>query len=166
MRRQVGSPPRGIPACRRSPLRPLPLGLDSAAEGAILLSLRTPPAGYFPGWARALGRPTSWPRLALGKETHPSERQEQGPQSLALKAMREAVREFLDKVAHGSEKEATEAFHKVSRVVDRTTAKGVIHKNQAARRKSRMSKRPPRRPSTPPAGRPRPPRRSERAGLA
>ena len=58
-----------------------------------------------------------------------------------LKTMREAVREFLDKIAHGSEKEATEAFQKVSRVVDRTTAKGVIHKNQAARRKSRMSKR-------------------------
>ncbi len=58
-----------------------------------------------------------------------------------MKGMREAVREFLDKVAHGTEKEATDAFRKVARVVDRTTAKGVIHKNQGARRKSRMSKR-------------------------
>jgi small subunit ribosomal protein S20 len=58
-----------------------------------------------------------------------------------LKTMREAVREFFDKIAHGTEQEATAAFQKVSKVVDKTTAKGVIHKNQAARRKSRMSKR-------------------------
>ena len=58
-----------------------------------------------------------------------------------LKTMRDAVREFVDKIAHGTEKDATEAFRKVSKVVDKTTAKGVIHKNQAARRKSRMSKR-------------------------
>ena len=58
-----------------------------------------------------------------------------------LRSMRDAVREFMDKVAHGTEKEAAEAFQKVSKVVDRSTAKGVIHKNQAARRKSRMSKR-------------------------
>ena len=39
------------------------------------------------------------------------------------------------------EKDATVAFQKVSKIVDRTAAKGVIHKNQAARRKSRMIKR-------------------------
>lgn len=58
-----------------------------------------------------------------------------------LRSMRNAIREFIDKVAHGTEKEANEAFAKVSKVVDRSAAKGVIHKNQAARRKSRMSKR-------------------------
>lgn len=58
-----------------------------------------------------------------------------------LRSMRDALREFADKIAHGTEKDATEAFRKVSKLVDRTTAKGVIHKNQAARRKSRMSKR-------------------------
>jgi small subunit ribosomal protein S20 len=58
-----------------------------------------------------------------------------------LRVMREAVREFVDKIAHGTEKDATTAFQKVSKIVDRTSAKGVIHKNQAARRKSRMSKR-------------------------
>lgn len=58
-----------------------------------------------------------------------------------LRGMRNAIREFLDKVAHGTEAEATAAFAKVSKVVDRSAAKGVIHKNQAARRKSRMSKR-------------------------
>ena len=58
-----------------------------------------------------------------------------------LRAMREALKAFLDKVAHGTEKEAAEAFKQVSRIVDRSQARGVIHKNQAARRKSRMSKR-------------------------
>ena len=58
-----------------------------------------------------------------------------------LKTMREAVKEFIDKLAHGTEKDAAEAFRKVSKIVDRSSAKGVIHKNQAARRKSRMNKR-------------------------
>ena len=56
-----------------------------------------------------------------------------------LRTMREAVKEFRDKLAHGSVDDATTAFRAVSKVVDRTAAKGVIHKNQAARRKSRMS---------------------------
>lgn len=58
-----------------------------------------------------------------------------------LKTMRDAVREFTDKIVHGTEAEATAAFQKVSKIVDRSTAKGIIHKNQGARRKSRMSKR-------------------------
>jgi small subunit ribosomal protein S20 len=56
-----------------------------------------------------------------------------------LRAMREAVKAFRDKLAHGSVDEATAAFRACSKVVDRTAAKGVIHKNQASRRKSRMS---------------------------
>ncbi len=58
-----------------------------------------------------------------------------------LRGMRDAVRAFLDKLAHGTLEEATKAFRDASRVVDKTAAKGVIHKNQAARRKSRMSAR-------------------------
>jgi small subunit ribosomal protein S20 len=56
-----------------------------------------------------------------------------------LRTMREAIKDFRDKLARGSVDEATTAFRACSRVVDRTAAKGVIHKNQAARRKSRMS---------------------------
>ncbi len=56
-----------------------------------------------------------------------------------LRAMREAIKEFRDKIAHASVEDATAAFRKTSQIVDRTAAKGVIHKNQAARRKSRMS---------------------------
>lgn len=58
-----------------------------------------------------------------------------------LKTMRDAIKDFQDKLLHGSVDAATEAFKKVSRVIDRTAAKGVIHKNQAARRKSRLSAR-------------------------
>jgi small subunit ribosomal protein S20 len=56
-----------------------------------------------------------------------------------LRTMRDAVKEFRSKLSHGSVEEATSAFRACSKVVDRTAAKGVIHKNQAARRKSRMS---------------------------
>ncbi len=58
-----------------------------------------------------------------------------------LRTMRDAVKAFNDKIAHGTLDEATKAFRDASKVVDRTAAKGVIHKNQAARRKSRMSSR-------------------------
>jgi small subunit ribosomal protein S20 len=56
-----------------------------------------------------------------------------------LREMREAVKKFRERIASGSVEEAATEFRAVSRIVDRTAAKGVIHKNQAARRKSRMS---------------------------
>src|SRR5207302_5096358 len=58
-----------------------------------------------------------------------------------LKTMRDVMKEFLDKLAHGTVDEATAAFRACSRVIDRTAQNGVIHKNQAARRKSRLSAR-------------------------
>lgn len=58
-----------------------------------------------------------------------------------MKAMRDAIKVFVQKVHNGTEAEATQAFQAVSKIVDKSASKGVIHKNQAARRKSRMSKR-------------------------
>ena len=58
-----------------------------------------------------------------------------------LRAMRDALREFADKLAHGSKDEASSAFRTACQVVDRSAQKGVIHRNQAARRKSRLSAR-------------------------
>ena len=58
-----------------------------------------------------------------------------------LKVMREAIKEFNDAVVHGAKTKAAEAFKKCVGVIDRTAQKGVIHKNQAARRKSRMTAR-------------------------
>jgi small subunit ribosomal protein S20 len=58
-----------------------------------------------------------------------------------LRSMRTAIKGFMDKLVHGSTDEATQAFRACTKVIDRTAAKGVIHKNQAARRKSRLSAR-------------------------
>ena len=55
--------------------------------------------------------------------------------------MRMALKAFNDKIQHGTVDEAAEAFRKACTIIDRTAQKGPIHKNQAARRKSRMSKR-------------------------
>jgi small subunit ribosomal protein S20 len=55
------------------------------------------------------------------------------------RTMREAVKEFLDKIAHGSATDAATAFQAASKIIDRTAQRGVIHRNQAARRKSRLS---------------------------
>jgi small subunit ribosomal protein S20 len=56
-----------------------------------------------------------------------------------LRTMREAIKTFRDKLAHGTVDEATTAMRACAKVVDKTASKGVIHKRQAARRKSRMS---------------------------
>lgn len=56
-----------------------------------------------------------------------------------LSTMRDAIKDFREQILHGSAEAATESFKKCVRVIDRTAQKGVIHKNQAARRKSRMS---------------------------
>lgn len=58
-----------------------------------------------------------------------------------LRTMREAVKGFLTACASGSNDEAKKAFTEASKIVDRTAQKGVIHRNQAARRKSRMNAR-------------------------
>lgn len=58
-----------------------------------------------------------------------------------LRTMRGALKDFLDKLAHGSAADAQTSFRAVSKALDKSAAKGTIHKNQAARRKSRLSKR-------------------------
>ena len=58
-----------------------------------------------------------------------------------LRGMRSAIKDFHQKLTHGSADEAKEAFRQCVRIIDRTAQKGVIHKNQAARRKSRLNAR-------------------------
>lgn len=53
--------------------------------------------------------------------------------------MRLAIKAFQDRLAHGSVDEAKDAYRAASIAIDRTSAKGVIHKKQAARRKSRLN---------------------------
>lgn len=58
-----------------------------------------------------------------------------------LRTMRTAIKAFDNAVAVGDLGEAANTFRTASAVVDKTAQKGVIHRNQAARRKSRMSAR-------------------------
>ena len=58
-----------------------------------------------------------------------------------LRTMRAAIKTFNEKITHGSAAEASDAFRACCRVLDRSAQKKVIHKNQAARRKSRLSAR-------------------------
>lgn len=58
-----------------------------------------------------------------------------------MRTMKGVIKEFLEKIAHGSASDAQTSFVKVQKTIDRTAQKGVIHKNQAARRKSRLTKR-------------------------
>jgi small subunit ribosomal protein S20 len=56
-----------------------------------------------------------------------------------LRSMREAIKQFRAKLAGGNLEEAKESFRSCCSIIDRTAQKGVIHKNQAARRKSRLN---------------------------
>ncbi|MCR9216861.1 MAG: 30S ribosomal protein S20 [Phycisphaerales bacterium] len=58
-----------------------------------------------------------------------------------LRTMREALKKFDDKIVHSSVEEAREAYLEACKILDKTASKGVIHKNQAARRKSRLNAR-------------------------
>lgn len=56
-----------------------------------------------------------------------------------LRAMREAVKGFHSALATGSSAEAAAAYKSCSAIIDRSAQKGVIHRNQASRRKSRLN---------------------------
>lgn len=54
-------------------------------------------------------------------------------------AMRKAIKDFLELVSQGKIDEAKGSFKDVQKVIDRSAQKGVIKKNHAARRKSRLN---------------------------
>jgi len=56
-----------------------------------------------------------------------------------LRTMRSAIKDFRTKLAHNDLDGAKEALRECQKVIDRTAQKGVIHKNQANRRKSRLN---------------------------
>lgn len=55
------------------------------------------------------------------------------------RTLRDALKELSDKLLHGTFKDCTEPFKKACQVLDITAQNGVIHKNTAARKKSRLS---------------------------
>lgn len=58
-----------------------------------------------------------------------------------MKTLAECLKDLHEKIIHGSKADATTAFRKACALLDKTASKGVIHKNTAARRKSRLSSR-------------------------
>jgi small subunit ribosomal protein S20 len=54
--------------------------------------------------------------------------------------LRSAVRKFREAAAAGDKDAALKAAHDATRKLDKAASKGVIHKNQAANRKSAISK--------------------------
>jgi small subunit ribosomal protein S20 len=59
----------------------------------------------------------------------------------AKSALRTYVRKFREAADAGNVDEATEALRVACRQLDKAASKGVIHKNQAANRKSAIAKR-------------------------
>ena len=55
-------------------------------------------------------------------------------------ALKTAVRKFREAVEAGDAEKATELQRAASKALDKAASKGVIHKNQAANRKSAVSK--------------------------
>lgn len=58
----------------------------------------------------------------------------------ARSSLRTAIRRF-EEVVNNNPENAVEALQKASSALDKAAAKGLIHKNKAARKKSRMAKK-------------------------
>jgi small subunit ribosomal protein S20 len=56
-------------------------------------------------------------------------------------AVRTAVRKFREAAETGDAEQAAELHRAASKALDKAASKGVIHRNQAANRKSAMAKR-------------------------
>lgn len=58
-----------------------------------------------------------------------------------LTTMRTAIKDLHEKILHGSNADADAALRETCAIIDKSAQKGVIHKNNAARTKSRLSMR-------------------------
>lgn len=56
-------------------------------------------------------------------------------------ALRTKIKRFLSSVDAGERDAAQEAYRDAARALDKAAAKGVIHKNTAANKKSRLARR-------------------------
>lgn len=55
--------------------------------------------------------------------------------------MRTSIRRYLEALESGDAAASTELFQKATSQIDRAAAKGVIHRNEASRRKARLAAR-------------------------
>ncbi len=56
-------------------------------------------------------------------------------------SLKTQIKRFLQSVDAGDQSVATEEYRQVSKALDQAAAKGVIHKNTAANKKSRLARR-------------------------
>ena len=58
-----------------------------------------------------------------------------------MNRIRDSVKDYRELLLHGTVEKATEQLHKLYKLLDQVAAKGTIHKNAAARYKSRLTLR-------------------------
>ena len=56
-------------------------------------------------------------------------------------ALKTRIKRFLETVESGDKEASNESYREISKALDQAAAKGVIHKNSAANKKSRLAKR-------------------------
>ena len=58
-----------------------------------------------------------------------------------LTSMRTAIKDLHEKILHASNEDTEKALRETCSLIDKSAQKGVLHKNNAARTKSRLTKR-------------------------
>ncbi|MEA4848889.1 MAG: 30S ribosomal protein S20 [Clostridiaceae bacterium] len=58
-----------------------------------------------------------------------------------VSSLKTSIRRFEDSVKAGNMSEAKELYRKAASLIDKAVAKGTLHKNTAARKKSKLSKK-------------------------
>ncbi len=54
--------------------------------------------------------------------------------------VKEAIRQFEETLSAGNKEQAAQQLRNVSRLLDKVSAKGTIHKNTASRKKARLAR--------------------------
>lgn len=60
---------------------------------------------------------------------------------IIVSSLKTSIRRFEDSVKTGNMNDAKVLYQKVSSLIDKAVAKGTLHKNTAARKKSRLAKK-------------------------
>lgn len=60
---------------------------------------------------------------------------------MIVSSLKTSIKRFEDSIKAGNMNDAKELYKKVASLIDKAVAKGTIHKNTAARKKSRLSKK-------------------------
>lgn len=81
------------------------------------------------------------PRLASAKKRVKQEDRNRTLNRARKKMVKTETRRFLDAVESGNTDQAQKAFVTATKKLDQVAAKGTLHKNTVARRKSRLAKK-------------------------